>query len=70
MAEMLKLYESQFYSTKKYHKGFKFFWLNSVSLTANYNNFKIKKIFEKTSSKSKVTKVLSITTLKHFTLNQ
>jgi len=25
MADMLKLYESQFYSTKKYHKAFKFF---------------------------------------------
>jgi len=25
MAEMLKLYESQVYSTKKYHKVFKFF---------------------------------------------
>jgi len=25
MAEMLKLYESQFYSTKNYHKVFKFF---------------------------------------------
>jgi len=58
MTEILKLNKSQFYSTKNYHKVLKFFYLNSVSLTA-HNNFIIKKKFEKTSSKTKVTKVLS-----------